>query len=116
ALRNVQRTSRMGSQSHVGLRYRDDEAIRRVANHHLAPGDETRRRRPARVGNRAMIKISLSVTSDGPQGQPWPPSESDALWSIVRRADGCTVWRAIELAESDPLPRTSAISQRQQPQ
>jgi hypothetical protein len=53
-----------------------------------------------------MIKISLSVTSDGPQGQPWPPSESDALWSIVRRADGCTVWRAIELAESDPLPRT----------
>jgi hypothetical protein len=41
-----------------------------------------------------MIKISLSVTSDGAQGQPWPPSESNALWVIVRRSDGCTLWRA----------------------
>src|SRR5262249_27434639 len=72
ALRHVQRAWRVGPQSHVGLRYRDDEAIRRVANHHLAPGDEARRRCPARVGNRAMIKISLSVTNDSPEGQPWP--------------------------------------------
>src|SRR5262249_4363488 len=103
SLRNVQRTSRVGSQSHVGLRYRDDEAIRRVANHHLAPGDEARRRRPARVGNRAMIKISHSVTNDIPDGRPWPPPDSNALWAVVRRADGCTVWRAIHLVMS-PCP------------
>ena len=27
-----------------------------------------------------MIKISLSITSDSPDGQPWPPSDSNALW------------------------------------
>jgi hypothetical protein len=44
-----------------------------------------------------MIKISHSVTRDSPDGQPWPPSDSAALWVIVRRADGCTLWRAIDL-------------------
>jgi hypothetical protein len=29
----------------------------------------------------------------------------------VRRVDGCTLWRAIQLAQAGPLPRTSAISQ-----
>ena len=58
-------------------------------------------------GKRAMIKISHSTTSDGPDGQPWPPPDSGALWVIVRRADGSTLWRAIELAESE-LPRTFA--------
>jgi hypothetical protein len=43
-----------------------------------------------------MIKISNSVTSDSPDGQPWPPpSDGNALWVVVRRADGCTLWRAI---------------------
>ena len=46
-----------------------------------------------------MIKISLSITSDSPDGQPWPPSGSDALWVMLRRADGFTLWRAIELAQ-----------------
>ena len=31
------------------------------------------------------------VTSDGPDGRPWPPTESNVLWVIVARADGCTV-------------------------
>ena len=48
------------------------------------------------------IKISLNVTSDSPDGQPWPPSEGNALWVMVRRADGCTLWRAIELAQVRP--------------
>jgi hypothetical protein len=52
-----------------------------------------------------MIKISHSVTSDGPDGQPWPPPDSNALWVIVRRADGCTLWRAIQLLKSRPLHR-----------
>ena len=39
------------------------------------------------------------VTSDGPDGRPWPPTESNVLWVIVARADGCTLWRAIQLAE-----------------
>ena len=47
-----------------------------------------------------MIKISHSVTNDSPDGQPWPPPDSGALWVMVRRADGCTLWRAIHLAMS----------------
>jgi hypothetical protein len=46
-----------------------------------------------------MIKISHSVTRDSPDGQPWPPSDSSVLWVIVRRAEGCTLWRAIRLAQ-----------------
>jgi hypothetical protein len=53
-----------------------------------------------------MIKILHTVTSDSPDGQPWPPPENDVLWAVVRRADGYSHWRAIEPAESDPLPRT----------
>jgi len=53
-----------------------------------------------------MIKILHTVTSDSPDGQAWPPPDSDVLWAVVRRADGYSHWRAIELAESDPLPRT----------
>jgi hypothetical protein len=46
-----------------------------------------------------MIKISHSMTSDSPDGQPWPPPDRNALWVIVRRAEGFTLWRAIQLAE-----------------
>ena len=46
-----------------------------------------------------MIKIMHAGTSDSPDGQPWPPSDSNALWAIVRRAEGCTLWRAIQLAQ-----------------
>jgi len=52
---------------------------------------------PAKGGKPAMI-IVHAITSDGPDGRPWPPTESNVLWVIVARADGCTVWRAIELA------------------
>ncbi len=52
-------------------------------------------------GNRAM-QISHSLTRDSPDGQPWPPSDSNARWVVVRRADGCTLWRAIELAQVRP--------------
>ena len=44
------------------------------------------------------VEIYHSVTNDGPDGQPWPPPDSNALWVIVRRAEGYTLWRAIELA------------------
>jgi hypothetical protein len=44
-----------------------------------------------------MIEISLVTTRDDPDGQPWPPADSSALWLIVRRANGCTLWRAIQL-------------------
>src|SRR5262249_33166566 len=54
-------------------------------------------RPPARAGKPAMI-IVRAITSDGPDGRPWPPTESNVVWVIVARADGCTVWRAIELA------------------
>ena len=45
-----------------------------------------------------MIKISHSMTSDSPDGQAWPPPDGTALWAIVRRAGGYTLWRAIQLA------------------
>ena len=53
---------------------------------------------PARGGKPAMI-IVRAVTSDGADGQPWPPPDSNTLWAVVRRADGCTHWRAIQLAQ-----------------
>ena len=53
---------------------------------------------PARAGKPAMI-IVRAVTSDGPDGHPWPPPDSNTLWAVVRRADGCTLWRTIHLAE-----------------
>jgi hypothetical protein len=47
-----------------------------------------------------MIEICLVTTSDSPDGQPWPPpSDGNSLWVIVRRADGYTLWRAIQLAQ-----------------
>jgi hypothetical protein len=48
-----------------------------------------------------MIKILHTVTSDSPDGQPWPPPEIDVLWAVVRRTDGYSHWRAIALAQSD---------------
>src|SRR5262245_38384028 len=59
----------------------------RVRSHRRRGGD----------GKRAMIKILHTVTSDSPDGQPWPPPENNVLWAVVRRADGCTLWRAIHL-------------------
>src|SRR5262249_49735462 len=58
-----------------------------------------------------IMKITHTVTNDSPDGQPWPPTErNDVLWKLLRRTDDCSYWRAIELTESDPLPRTYAIS------
>jgi hypothetical protein len=52
------------------------------------------------VTKSAVIEISYSLTSDSLDGQPWPPPDSSALWVIVRRAEGCTLWRAIHLVMS----------------
>jgi hypothetical protein len=57
--------------------------------------------------------IVHATTSDGPDGRPWPPTESNVLWVIVARADGRTHWRAIELA-SPALPRTLQFPDGQQ--
>ena len=61
--------------------------------------------------------IIRAVTTDGPDGQPWPPPDSNALWAVVRRADGCTLWRAIQLAEvrsaaPDSFPKGSNRNER----
>jgi hypothetical protein len=68
------------------------------------------------------IKISHSVTSDGPDGQPWPPPDRNTLWAVVRRVGGCTLWRAIQLAQvgsASPdvcnFPRQQMTSQRRIP-
>jgi hypothetical protein len=51
----------------------------------------------AQVTESGIIEISHSVTSDIPDGRQWPPPNRDVLWVVVRRADGCTLWRAIRL-------------------
>ena len=94
--------SRIYERTSARNRISDDELIFRAE---LAWCQHRRRPRwacrstcsPARGGKPAMI-IVRAVTSDGPDGQLGPPTESNALWVIVARADGCTVWRAIELA------------------
>ena len=44
-----------------------------------------RHRRRTSAGS-ASIKISHSVTSDIPDGRPWPPPDRDVLRAVVRRA------------------------------
>jgi hypothetical protein len=48
----------------------------------------------------AIIEISHCITSDIPDGRPSPPPDRDVLWVVVRRANGCTLWRAIHLVIS----------------
>ena len=74
------------------------------------------------VTKSAVIEISYSLTSDSLDGQPWPPPDSGVLWVIVRRADGCTLWRSIQLAQvwsAAPdvcnFPRQQMTSQRRIP-
>jgi hypothetical protein len=47
-----------------------------------------------------MMKITHTITTDSLDGRPWPPPDIGALWVIVRRANGCTLWRAIHLVIS----------------
>lgn len=59
------------------------------------------------------VEIYHSVTSDGPDGQPWPPPDNNTLWVIVRRADGCTRWRSIQLLKSARRPCAPGDSSHQ---
>ena len=61
----------------------------------------------ARDGRPATLKITCTVTHDSPDGRPWPPTEGDVLWRLLRRADECSYWRAIEIrsAATDFIPR-----------
>ena len=57
----------------------------------------------------ATIEILHSVTTDSPDGQPWPPTERNAvLWRLLRRADDRSYWRAIELAQVRSTARAHA--------
>jgi hypothetical protein len=62
----------------------------------------------------AKIQILHDVTNDSPDSQPWPPPETDVLWSVVRRAEGCTLWRAIQLAQVRSAAADFCNSSRQQ--
>jgi hypothetical protein len=59
----------------------------------------------------AIIEISHGITSDSPDGQPWPPPDSGALWVIVRRAHGRTLWRAVHLVISQ-CPMIAATTEK----
>jgi hypothetical protein len=68
------------------------------------------------VTGSAVIEITYSLTSDGPDGQPSPPPDSNTLWAVVRRVDGSTLWRAIHLAEVRSAAADFRNSPRQQVQ
>jgi hypothetical protein len=51
-----------------------------------------------------VIRITHSITCDSLDGRPWPPADGAVLWAMVRRTDGLTLWRSIELVQSDPPP------------
>jgi hypothetical protein len=70
----------------------------------------------------AKIQILYDVTNDSPDGEPWPPPDSNVLWAVVRRANGRTLWRAIQLTQvrsTAPdvcnFPRQQMTSQRRIP-
>jgi hypothetical protein len=91
----------------------------REKNHLVRHGARHRRRTSA--GKRAM-RILHSITSGSSDGQPWPPPDSNTLWAVVRRVDGCTLWRAIQLAQVGSaapdvcnFPRQQMTSQRRIP-
>jgi hypothetical protein len=47
------------------------------------------------------MKIIRAVTCDDPFGEPWPPHSTHS-WHVVLRIRGYTVWRAIEIVQTDP--------------
>jgi hypothetical protein len=50
----------------------------------------------------AALDIRHATTSDCPDGAPWPPAGNG--WVMVRRGNGLTLWRSIQLLPSDPPP------------
>jgi hypothetical protein len=51
------------------------------------------------------LHITHSITGDALDGRPWPPTDDvTALWMIVRRSNGLTMWRSLRLLPSDPPP------------
>ena len=56
------------------------------------------------------MKILHTITTDSPDGQPWPPPpERDETWVLLGHAAGLALWRAILLIPSD-LPPPDAHS------
>jgi hypothetical protein len=46
------------------------------------------------------LHIERAVTADLPDGQACPPYYDGAIWRVVRRTDGRTIWRRIFLSPS----------------
>ena len=61
-----------------------------------------------------LLKISHTITSDDFYGLPWPPPDSNVLWAVVRRANGRTLWRALQIAQSDRCHGLPQFPDRQQ--
>jgi hypothetical protein len=48
--------------------------------------------------NNPELSVEHAVTADMADGQPLPPLIEDGIvWHVVRRANGCTVWRRVYL-------------------
>ena len=58
------------------------------------------------------FKIIRVLTCDDPLGCPWPPSSTDN-WHVVRRINGFTVWRSIQIVQQ-PEPAPSEKPHEQQ--
>jgi hypothetical protein len=44
-----------------------------------------------------VIQINHILTADDPLGCPWPPSDGHAMWTVVRRTRGFSLWRSIRI-------------------
>jgi hypothetical protein len=53
----------------------------------------------------AVLDIRHATTSDCPDGAPWPPAGDG--WVMVRRANGFTFWRSIQLDQMNAPAATA---------
>jgi hypothetical protein len=71
-------------------------------------------RRPfanCRLAEAFALTVAHTITNDSPDGRQWPPPDRDVLWVVVRRADGRTLWRSMQVrsaaADFLQIPRGS---------
>jgi hypothetical protein len=48
----------------------------------------------------AFLKIERAVTTDGIDGQPWPPTTLLDGWVLIRTIDSQSAWRRISLSNN----------------
>jgi hypothetical protein len=56
------------------------------------------------------MQIHHVLTADDPFGCPWPPNNGDgAVWAVVRRMRGFTLWRSITVSAAAAVAGTNSF-------